>query len=346
MSLNSITYLKQLLSICMYVILLNVTGIPASFAGTLENIRDRGQINCGVNEGLLGFGKLNADGKWQGFDVDFCRALSAAIFNEIDRVNYVPLSASKRFEALTSSEIDLLSRNTTWTMERDVNMEFEFVGISYFDGQGFMVPKDLGLSSALELEGRSVCVRSNTTSATNVANYFQKRDLEVSIVQYENAEDIRNAYQSQKCDAYTTDRSALAAIRLEMPSPDDHKMLPEVISKEPLGPVVKQDDRRWVEIVRWVLFALINAEEAGITQSTFQSNETSKTANEINQVLGSQGSQKLGLDPKWPQNVIRHVGNYGEIFERHLGRNTPLNLPRGLNGLWTRQGILYAPPMK
>lgn len=343
---NGNSYFKQLLNLCTWLILLQFTVSTVSFAGTLENVRNRGVINCGVNEGLLGFGKLNAENKWQGFDVDFCRALSAAIFDDPERVHYVPLSASNRFKALTSGKIDLLSRNTTWTIDRDVNLEIEFVGVSYYDGQGFMVPKDLGLSSALELDGRSVCVRSNTTSATNVVNYFHKRNLQVDIIQLEKSDEIRNAYKTQKCDAYTTDRSALAAIRLEMPNPDSHMMLPEVISKEPLGPVVRQDDIRWMEIVRWVLFALINAEEAGITQSTFFPGETMKSATEIDQILGSQGSEKLDLDPRWAQNVIRHIGNYGEIFERHLGRDTPLNLPRGLNGLWSRQGILYAPPLK
>ncbi len=321
-------------------------GFPELRAGVLDEAKSRGHVICGVNQGLLGFGAQNESGRWQGFDVDFCRAVSAAIFNDPDKLKFVPLSAQTRFEALSSGKIDLLARNSTWTMSRDIDLGLEFVGISYFDGQGFMVPKDLGLSSSLQLENRSICVQSGTTSASNVERFFKNRKMMVKILTLDGLDAMLSSYKSGKCQAFTSDRSGLAAIRLQLAKPDDHMILPEVISKEPLGPVVRQDDENWMEIVRWVLFALINAEEAGITTASFEVGEAEKSKEIVEETFGRLKSNKLGLPQDWASNVIKHVGNYGEIFQRNLGRNSPLALSRGVNALWSRGGILYAPPMR
>lgn len=321
-------------------------GAPEIRAGVLDDVKSRGHVICGVNQGLLGFGSKDVAGKWQGFDVDFCKAVSAAIFNDPEKVKFVPLSAQTRFDALASGEIDLLSRNSTWTMSRDVDLGLEFVGISYYDGQGFLVPKDLGLSSSLQLENHSICVQAGTTSASNVELFFKSRNMKVEILTLDGTEAMLDNYKSAKCQAYTSDRSALAAIRLQLDKSTDHMIMPEIISKEPLGPVVRQNDENWIEIVRWVLFSLINAEEAGITSASFEVGEAEKSKEIVAETFGSLNSNKLGLSPDWASNAIRHVGNYGEIFQRNLGNNSQLALSRGFNALWSRGGILYAPPMR
>lgn len=310
--------------------------LPAS-AGTLDEVRKRGTLNCGVSEGLEGFSAQDKAKVWHGFDVDFCRAVAAAVLGDSNKIKFVPLSTTTRFEALTSGKIDILSRNTTWTLSRDVVLGFEFVGISYFDGQGFMTRRDNGLSSALQLAQATICLLEGTTSQTNAQRFFAEKKIEVKFKAYKDRGALVKDYDAKRCDAYSADRSGLASDRLRTSDPEAHMLLPEVISKEPLGPVVRQDDAQWADINRWVLYLLVNAEEAGWTQQTAAS-AMFKTADEVN--------TKLGLDKAWAANVIGAVGNYGEIFERNVGAGSRLGLTRGVNALWTRGGILYAPPMR
>ena len=307
---------------------------------TLDGVRKRGQLLCGVSQGLPGF-SAEVEGKgWQGFDVDFCRAVAAAIFGDADMVNYVPLSAKERFTALRESKIDLLSRNTTWTMSRDVEGAMDFVGITYFDGQGFMVPVAAGLSSALQLENAKVCALKGTTTAANAADYLKKQKLASELVVFETREDALANYAGGKCDAYTADMSALASQRTSLAKPGDHMLLPEVISKEPLGPVVREADPEWRQLLQWTLFVLVNAEERNWTAKDAAASDNPGI------VVPAAVSGKLRLDGDWPRKVIAAVGHYGEIFERHLGAKSPLKINRGVNALWTQGGILYAPPIR
>ena len=307
---------------------------------TLDDVRKRGHLLCGVSQGLPGF-SAEVEGKgWQGFDVDFCRAVAAAIFGDADNVKYVPLSAEERFAALKESKIDLLSRNTTWTMSRDVAGAMDFVGITYFDGQGFMVPVASGLSSALQLENAKVCALKGTTTATNAADYLKKQKLSAELIAFDTREDALANYAGGKCDAYTADMSALASQRTSLAKPGEHMLLPEVISKEPLGPVVREADPQWRQLVQWTLFVLINAEERNWSAK----DATGKGAPGL--TVPAPVSDKLRLKGDWPRNVIAAVGHYGEIFERNLGAGSPLKINRGVNALWTRGGILYAPPMR
>lgn len=310
-------------------------------AGTLDTVREAGALRCGVSEGLIGFSAQDADQAWRGFDVDYCRALAAAIFGDGDKVAFVPLGASDRFEALKAGKIDILSRNTTWTLGRDIEAELEFVGVSYYDGQGFMVGVERGLSSALQLDGAKVCILGGTTSVDNAKSYFARNELKVQVVEFEKRDEALAAYQKGDCTAYSADRSALASQRSGLPEPDAHMLLPEVISKEPLGPAVRQDDPAWSELARWVLFLLVNAEEAGWTSAKADAPPAEFADNALRKA-----GAKLGLDAGWASDVIRTVGNYGEIFERNVGAESPLKLERGINALWTQGGILYAPPMR
>jgi len=315
--------------------------VSTAAAGTLDNVRARGQLACGVSEGLRGFSERDASGKWQGFDVDFCKAVAAAVLGDADRVAYVPLSAQDRFAALDDGKIDLLSRNSTWTMSRDVGMPLEFVGVSYYDGQGFLLPAIDGATSALELDRASICVLTGTTTEENAAAYFAKAGLTVTFLRFAERSAARQAYAEGKCDAYTADRSALAAERSLLPVPDDHVILRDVISKEPLGPVTRDNDPRWINVVRWTLFALIDAEEQGLdSQAVAGAGRAEAIA------LGKPMAGALGLSDDWVAKVVGSVGNYGEIFDRNVGSDTPLQLNRGLNALWTQGGILYAPPME
>jgi len=315
-------------------------GASPGQAGTLEDVRARGHLVCGVSEGLRGFSEKDAGGTWQGFDVDFCKAVALAIFGDASKTEYVPLSAAARFDALTGKRIDVLSRNSTWTLSRDLDT-LEFVGTSYYDGQGFMVPALYGASSTLQLGGASICVVSGTTTQENAQAYFQRAGLDVTFLTFDERPQARQAYADGKCDAYTADRSALAAERSLLPAPDDHVILKDVISKEPLGPVVRDDDPKWINLVRWTLFGLIDAEEVKL-------GSTSKTPEAAASFLamGAPAVASLGLSPNWLGNVIGGVGNYGEVFARNLGEDTPMALPRGLNALWLEGGILYAPPME
>ena len=310
-------------------------------AGTLKSIKERGKLLCGVSEGLAGF-SAPGDGKdWRGFDVDFCRAVAAAVFGDPGKVEYVPLSAKGRFEALRGGKIDVLSRNTTWTLGRDVDAALTFAGVSYYDGQGFMTNVENGLSSALELSGAKICVLAGTTTLANTKAFFERNRMKVEILEFEKREGAVKAYERGECTAYTSDRSALASVRTKLAKPDDHMLLPEVISKEPLGPVVRQDDPVWAETIRWTLFLLINAEEAG-----WSSESADETPDTIPMEALQAAAAKMGVEKDWAKNVISSVGNYAEIFNRNVGKDSPLKLERGLNALWTNGGIMYAPPMR
>ncbi|MDE2997777.1 MAG: amino acid ABC transporter substrate-binding protein [Gemmatimonadota bacterium] len=324
-----------------------ITGL--SHAGTLDDVRARGHLQCGINTGLAGFAFTDDKGDWRGFDVALCDAVAAAVFGDASKVKYTTLTGKTRFEALKAGEIDILSRNTTWTYSRDVDLKLTFMGVSFYDGQGFMVPASLGVSSATELDGASVCIQTGTTTELNLADYFRRNGMSYEPVPIESNEEARQNYLSGRCDVYTTDRSGLAATRATLDNPDDHVVLPEIVSKEPLGPLVRHGDDEWGDVVRWVLNALIIAEEKGIT-SVNVAEMAGKRSNdaEINRMLGAEGEYgaMLGLSADWVVSVISAVGNYGEIFERYLGVNTDIGLERGVNALWTDGGLLYAPPYR
>ncbi len=317
-------------------------------AGTLDDVKAKGFVQCGVTTGLAGFGAPNDQGQWAGFDVDFCRAMAAAIFGDAANVKYTPTTSKERFTALQSGEIDVLARNTTWTFSRDVNLGFEFVGVNYYDGQGFMVRKSLGVTSAKELDGASVCIQTGTTTELNLADYFRSNGMSYESVVIETSAEGRGVYEEERCDVYTTDASGLAAQRSTMSDPSEHILLPEIISKEPLGPLVRHGDNQWGDIARWTLGAMIVAEELGVTSANADEMASSSKNPEILRLLGGEGDMgaQLGLSADWAKNIIKQVGNYGESFERNLGTTTPLALERGLNALWTDGGILYAPPMR
>lgn len=315
--------------------------------GTLQKIRDRGQLACGVNTGVAGFSAPDDKGNWTGLDVDLCRAVAAAVLEDANKVKYVPLTAKERFTALQSGEIDLLSRNTTWTMSRDTSAGMSFTGIIYYDGQGFLVKKGLGVTSAKELSGASICVQTGTTNELNVADYFRRNDLEYKPVVFEKLPETLAAYNAGRCDVFTSDVSQLYGTRLTFANADEHIVLPDVISKEPLGPAVRQGDAQWANIVRWVLFAMINAEEAGVTSANVEQMATSANP-DVLRLLGKEGDfgKGIGLDNAWAYRVLKQVGNYGESFERNVGQGSRLKIARGLNALWTDGGLQYAPPIR
>ena len=324
-----------------------MTVASVATAGILDDVKKKGFIQCGVNTGLAGFSAPNDKGKWEGFDVDFCRAMSAAIFGNADKVKYTPLTSKERFTALQSGEVDVLARNTTWTFTRDVKLGLEFIGSNYTDGQGFMVRKSLGVKSSKELDGAAVCIQTGTTTELNLADYFRANKMKFTSVVFERADEIRAGYDAGRCDVYTTDRSGLAAQRSLLSKPNDHIVLPEVISKEPLGPVIRHGDNKWGDVARWSLYALIVAEELGITSKN--ADQMKKSSNpEVLRLLGVEGKQgeQLGVGADWAYNIVTQVGNYGEVYERHVGIKTPLMLERGLNQLWSKGGLLYAPPFR
>ncbi|MBB3929372.1 general L-amino acid transport system substrate-binding protein [Kaistia hirudinis] len=328
-------------------ITLALAGLSFASAGTLEDVKAKGFVQCGVNPSLIGFGVPDEKGVWSGLDVDFCRAVASAIFGDPTKVKYTPLNAKERFTALQSGEIDLLSRNTTWTMSRDTSLGLMFVGVTYYDGQGFMVRKSLGVSSALELSGAKVCAQTGTTTELNLADYFRSHNMPYEVVAFEKNEEVLQAYEAGRCDAYTTDASGLYAERLKLTNPDDHMILPEIISKEPLGPAVRQGDDKWFNVVKWTLFALLDAEELGITKANVDEKKTSDNP-EIKRLLGTEGDfgTGVGLTNDWAYNIIKQVGNYGEIFDANVGPSTKLGIARGLNNLWSKGGIQYAPPIR
>lgn len=321
----------------------------AASAATLDDVRARGTLNCGVTTGLVGFAAPDANGEWEGFDVSVCRAVAAAVLGDANAVEFVPTTGKTRFTALASGEIDLLARNTTWTFSRDVDLAFEFAGVNYYDGQGFMVPRELGVTSATELDGATVCIQTGTTTELNLADYFRSNNINYEPVPIETNAEAQQQYLAGACDVYTTDASGLAATRATFENPGDHVLLPEIISKEPLGPLVRHGDNEWGDIVRWTLNALIVAEELGVTSANVEELASSGTDNpEVNRLLGTEGElgSMLGLDADWAANAIAAVGNYGEVFEENIGESTPIGLARGLNAQWQNGGLLYAPPFR
>lgn len=336
--------MRKLLAVAASVFALAVS----AQAATLDDVKARGTLNCGVNVGLLGFAEKGSDGSWAGLDVDYCRALAAATLGDANKVTFVPLSAQARFEKLKAGEVDVLARNTTWTMSRETSLPFRFSGILYHDGQGFLVKKLSGVNSVFNMSQAAICFVSGTTTQDNVDDFFKERDMAYVAKNFEKPEDAIAAYEKDECDAYTADQSQLYAIRLRLAKPDDNIVLPEVISKEPLGPAVRMGDEQWFNITRWVLFALINAEELDVRSATVADDKANSKKGPVKRLLGKEGTYgaDLGLDVDWAARAISSVGNYGEIFDRNLGAASKLQIERGLNNQWDKGGVLYAPPVR
>ena len=319
----------------------------AGAAQTLATVKVRGVINCGSNTGMAGYGIADRQGNWTGFDVDFCRAVAAAIFDDPTKVKFIPTTGQNRFTALQSGDVDVLNRNTTWTLARDTSLGLNFTGTTYYDGQGFIVRKSLKVASALELGDAAVCVSQGSTTELNLADYFRANKMKVKTATFATIDEAVKAYEAGRCDAFTTDQSGLYAQRLQLAHPEEHIVLPEIISKEPLGPVVRHGDDQWFDIVKWVHFAMLSAEELGVTSKNLD--EMLKSENpDIKRLLGTEGNygEQLGLTKDWAFRIIKHVGNYGEVFERNIGETTPLKMKRGLNALWNKGGLQYAPPIR
>jgi general L-amino acid transport system substrate-binding protein len=319
----------------------------AASAQTLKTVKDRGMLSCGVSQGLPGFSTPDDKGNWTGLDVDICRAIAAAIFNDATKIKFVPLSAKDRFTALQSGEIDLLSRNTTWTLSRDTTLGANFTGVTYYDGQGFLVKKSLKVNSALELNSASVCVQTGTTTEQNLADYFKANNMKYEVIAFGTADETVKAYESGRCDVFTDDLSGLYSERLKLANPADHVVLPEVISKEPLGPMVRHGDDQWFDLVKWTLFAMVDAEELGITQKNVDEMAKSDKP-ELKRMFGTDGNfgESLGVTKDWVARIVKAVGNYGESFERNVGTGSKLGIARGINALWNKGGIQYAPPIR
>jgi general L-amino acid transport system substrate-binding protein len=334
-------------AIAAYVLTIAGFACAATASPTLTAVKVRGSLVCGVNEGLPGFANVDERGIWTGFDVDFCRAIAAAIFGDPKKVKLVPLSADARFQALREGKIDVLARNSTWTMGRETEFGLTFVGATYYDGQGFMVPRALRVNSALQLDGARVCVQSGTTTIDNLADFFTSNGMTLQEVVSASADESIKNYDAGLCSVLTSDLSQLYALRLRLAKPREQVILPDVISKEPLGPVVRDNDLQWIRVVQWVYFAMLNAEELGVSSRTIDQALRSQKP-EVKRLMGASGDfgEQIGLTNAWAANVIRYVGNYGEVFERNLGATTPLAIPRGLNQLWSAGGIQYAPPIR
>ena len=318
---------------------------PAPVGATLDAVRQKGFVQCGVNTGLAGFSQPDSKGEWKGIDVDLCRAVAAAVFGDATKVRYTPLTAQQRFTALQSGEVDLLARNTTWTITRDSSLGLNFVGVNYYDGQGFMVHRRLKVKSAKQLNGATVCVQPGTTTELNLSDYFRTNRMTFKPVVIEKMEEVLNAYFAGRCDVYTTDHSGLIATRASRaPKPEEHVILPEIISKEPLGPAVRHGDDRWFDVVKWAMFAMLEAEEMGISSKNIDQHAETQNPT-IQRFVGSSGDvgKMLGIDNKWSFNIIKQVGNYGESFDANL---KPLGFERGLNRLWNQGGLMYAPPIR
>jgi len=329
---------------------LTVAGLAAgaAAAGTIDDVKARGKLNCGVTTGLVGFAAPDANGEWKGFDVAVCRAVAAAVLNDPTAVEFVPTTGKTRFTALASGEIDMLARNTTWTFSRDVDLKFDFIGVNYYDGQGFMVPKALGVSSAKDLDGATVCIQTGTTTELNLADFFRANNISYEPVPIETNAEGQQQYLAGACDTYTTDASGLAATRATFENPGDHILLPEIISKEPLGPLVRHGDNEWGDVVRWTLNALIAAEELGVSSANIEEMSGNTNNPEVARLLGTEGElgAMLGLESGWAKQAIMAGGNYGEIFAKNIGEETPIGLARGLNAQWTDGGLLYTPPFR
>ncbi len=322
--------------------------IGSAHAGaTFDAVKKKGFVQCGVSTGLPGFSAADDKGTWKGIDVDACRAVAAAMFGDATKVKYTPLNAKERFTALQSGEIDMLPRNTTWTYTRDTSLGLNFAGVNYYDGQGFMVSKKLGVKSAKELSGAAVCIQAGTTTELNLADYFRANKMEYTSITYDTTDETIKGFEAGRCDMLTSDQSQLYALRIKLPNPDDAIVLPEIISKEPLGPVVRQGDDEWFNVVRWSLFVQVNAEELGVSSANVDEmmNSTDPNVRRLLMVEGVSGSF-LGLDDKWSYNIIKQVGNYGEMFERNVGKDSPLKIERGVNALWSNGGLQYAPPIR
>src|SRR6201994_4285843 len=321
--------------------------VQSATAQTLKTVKDRGMVACGVSQGLPGFSTPDDKGNWTGIDVDVCRAVAAAIFNDPTKVKFVPLSAKDRFTALQSGEIDVLSRNTTWTLSRDTSLGANFTGVTYYDGQGFLVKKSLKVNSALELNSASVCVQTGTTTEQNLADYFKGNNMKYEVIAFASADETVKAYESGRCDVFTSDVSQLYDERLKLSNPGDHVVLPEVISKEPLGPMVRHGDDQWFDIVKWVLFAMVDAEELGVNQKNVDEMAKSDKP-DLKRAFGTDGNlgEQLGLTKDWFGRIIKAVGNYGESYDRNVGAGSKLQISRGLNNLWNKGGIQYAPPIR
>lgn len=334
----------------VFLTTLAASAMVAGFAsaGTLDDVRARGAVNCGVSSGVNGFSAPDANGVWQGFDVAVCRAVAAAVLNDPMAVNFIPTTGQTRFTALASGEVDMLARNTTWTFSRDVDLAFTFSGVNYYDGQGFMVPRALGVSSATELDGATICIQTGTTTELNLADYFRVNNMTYEPVPIETNAEAQQQYLAGACDVYTTDVSGLAATRASFEAAGDHVILPEVISKEPLGPLVRHGDDQWADVVMWTLNALIAAEEYGVTSANLEMMAAGTNNPEINRLLGTEGDlgPMLGLEATWARQAIAAAGNYGEIFAATIGEATPIGLARGLNAQWTQGGLLYSPPFR
>ena len=335
--------MKKLTTTIALSSILAVSATTAS-ADTLDSVKSKGHVQCGVSTGLPGFSNADASGNWQGLDVDVCRAVAAAVLGDAGKVKYTPLTAKERFTALQSGEIDILPRNTTWTLTRDASLGLNFAGVNYYDGQGFMVSKSLGVKSALELDGAAVCIQAGTTTELNLADYFREKGMKYKSVTYDTSDATVKGFEAGRCDMLTSDQSQLYALRIKLKDPSSAIVLPEVISKEPLGPVVRQGDDKWFNIVKWTLFAMVNAEEMGVTMKNVDKMKNSKNPG-IGRLLSGQG-EKLGLGDDWAYNIIKQVGNYGESFERNVGMDSPLKISRGLNALWNKGGLQYAPPIR
>jgi len=324
-----------------------VMGMSAT-AGTLENVKNAGELKCGVSTGLPGFAEVGADKKWKGLDVDMCRSVAAAVLGDASKVKIVPLTAKERFTALQSGEIDLLSRNTTWTHSRDTSLGVNFAGVNYYDGQGFLVSKSLGVSSAKQLDGASVCITAGTTTELNLAEYFKANNMTFKPITYDTADQVRKGFEAGRCDLITSDASQLYAIRTQLAHPGKFAVLPEIISKEPLGPLVRQGDDNWFNIVKWSLNALKTAEEFGVTSANVDHMASMSKAPEVKRLLGTQGNlgKTMGLSKDWAYNIVKQVGNYGESFDRNVGMGSPLKIARGQNALWKNGGLQYSPPFR
>ena len=334
--------LRLLASACLVV---GLAG--AASAGILDEVKKRGVLNCGANGQLPGFGLPDAQGNWTGLDVDFCRAIAAAIFNDANKVKFVALTAKDRFTALQTGDVDVLVRNTTWTLLRDTQLGLNATGINYYDGQGFIIRKSAKVNSALELNDATICVQQGTTTELNLADYFRANRMRLRSVTFAALDEAIRAYETNRCNAFTTDASGLYSVRLKLAKPDDHVVLPEIISKEPLGPFVRHGDDQWFDLVKWVNFAMLNAEEFNVNKANVD--EQMKSDNpEIRRLLGNEDNfgERLGLTKDWVYRIVKLVGNYGEVFERNVGQGSPLKIARGLNALWTKGGVQYAPPIR
>jgi len=339
--------MKKIHVIASAVALTAVMSTNAFAGATLDAVKKKGFVQCGVSTGLPGFSSADEKGNWSGLDVDVCRAVAAAVFGDAAKVKYTPLTAKERFTALQSGEIDMLSRNTTWTLTRDSSLGLNFAGVNYYDGQGFMVNKNLGVKSALELDGASFCIQAGTTTELNLADYFRANNMKYTPVTFDSSDETVKAFYSGRCDALTSDQSQLYALRIKLGNPDGAIVLPEVISKEPLGPVTAQGDDEWYKIVRWSLFAMLNAEELGVDSGNVDKMMSSDDPN-IRRLLGQEGikGSGLGLADDWAVNIIKQVGNYSEAFERNVGQGSALKIARGQNALWNKGGLQYAPPIR